>query len=136
MKLTVTSVDYNPPELNEQVPFSFAIVRMLPGPDRPDYWLGKLDEPLRWIDDHNEHWVEYVAVSARWQATKIEPNMSNTPIGIAYVTDPSQIEEPNLSFDKYKYVAIGVANEVQGTSSPTGLTSIISGRIAKTFEKG
>ena len=37
MKLTVTMVDYNPPDLNDQVPFSFALVRQIPGPDRPDW---------------------------------------------------------------------------------------------------
>jgi hypothetical protein len=136
MKLTVTTVDYNPPELSEQVPFSFAIIRMLPGLDRPDYWLGQLDEPLRWIDDDHERSVDYVVVSARWQGTQIEPHMSNTPIGIAYVTDPSQIAEPSLSFDKCKYVAIGIASEVEGTNPPAGLASIISGRIARAFGKG
>ena len=54
MRLTITSVDYNPPELTDQTPFSLAIMRRIPGPDRPDYWLGHLDAPLRWLDANFE----------------------------------------------------------------------------------
>lgn len=136
MKLTITSVDYNPPELTDQVPFNLSIIRMLPGPDRPDYWLGKLDKPIRWISDKHEREVEYLTVCARWQGTQIEPNISDMPIGIAYVVDPTQVDDRAVDFEKCKYVAIGVASEVEGTEAPAGLTGIIAGRIARAFGMG
>jgi hypothetical protein len=136
MKLAVTSVDYNPPELNDQIPFTAELLRMLPGPDRPDYWLAKADTPLRWIDDNHQRRIEYLVVCARWQGTQIEPKMSNLPIGIAYVTDSAQITEPSLSFDKCKYVAIGIASKVAGAELPAELDHIISGNIAPGFGMG
>ena len=136
MKLTVTMVDYNPPDLNDQVPFSFALVRQIPGPDRPDYWLGRLDSPLRWVDEGRERQVEYVVVSARWQGTQIEPRVEHLPIGIAYVTDPSQMDDAELSFDKCRYVAIGTASETEGGSVPPGLGASMAGIIAPAFGLG
>jgi len=120
MKLTVTSVDYNPPELNEQVPFSLTLLRMIPGPDRPDYWLGVLDRPLRWIDGNHERVVKNVIVCARWQGTQIGPSFQNLPVGIAYVTDATQVDDPSVSFEKCRYVAIGMAHETESKPAPRG----------------
>ncbi len=87
MELTVTSVDYAPPELSEQVPFKIKLLRVLPGGDRPDYWLGELTEPLFWLKDHRRIHIDHVVVCARWQGTQIAPFVQHLPIGIAYVTD-------------------------------------------------
>jgi hypothetical protein len=136
MDVVVSSVDYNPPELAEQVPFEFALLRVLPGPDRPDYWLGALHRPMRWIDDNVEKSVEHVIICARWAGTQIEAGFANLPIGIAYVIDPSLLNEPHLSFEKCQYVAIGIASDVSGGRPPPELTDILSGNIARAFGIG
>jgi hypothetical protein len=136
MIVLVSSVDYNPPELNEQVPFRFTLLRMLPGPDRPDYWLGSLDTPIRWLDDDRERFVEHLVVCARWAGTEIGPGFQNLPIGIAYVTDPTQLDDADMRFDKCRYVAIGVASVIGGSATPPKPKDIIGGQIAALSDLG
>lgn len=136
MELTVTSVDYAPPELNEQVPFRIKLLRLVPGPDRPGYWIGEVVRPLRWISDNHETEVENVVVCARWQGTKIAPFVQNLPIGIAYVTDHSLLGDPGIDFGKCKYVAIGVAHETEDKAEPLPSNGILAGRIDRAFGFG
>lgn len=137
MELTVTSVDYAPRELDEQVPFKAKLLRLLPGPDRPDYWLGEVSPPLFWIKNNHRIEVGYVIVCARWQGTQIEPRVRDLPIGIAYVTDPSQLADESVHFEKCEYVAIGLAHEIsEDESPPTPTDKIQAGRIGKAFGRG
>ena len=136
MELTVTSVDYAPPELDEQVPFKVKLVRMLPGSDRPDYWLGELSKPLFWIKDNHCIRIEHIVVCARWQGTQIEQRVQHLPIGIAYVTDRSQVTADTLDFAKCEYVAIGLAHETSQLPAPTASTPIQAGTIGRAFNKG
>ena len=136
MDVAVSSVDYEPPELSEQVPFTFTLLRMLPGPDRPDYWLGTLRQPLRWIDDNVERSVPHIVICARWAGTQIEEGFANLPVNISYVIDPAQVTDPELSFDKCRYVAIGIASDVSGGRILPKLTNILSGSIARGFGFG
>ncbi len=47
MELHVTSVDYAPEELHDQVPLVFELLREIPGSDRPDYWIGRCKTPIQ-----------------------------------------------------------------------------------------
>ena len=118
MELTVTGVDYAPPELNEQVPFKVKLLRPIPGPDRPDYWLGEVSQPLLWIKDSRRIEITHLILCARWQGTRIEPHVQDLPIGIAYVTDPTQLADQTVCFEKCAYVAIGFAHETSGNATP------------------
>jgi hypothetical protein len=131
MKLKVTSVDYEPSELKDQVPFKVKLLRLLPGPHRPvhgphrpDYWLGELLKPLFWMNGNQRVQIDHVVLWARWQDTQIAPFIRYLPIGIAYVIDPTQITDETVNFDKCKYVAIGVAHET------------LAGRIGRLFDFG
>jgi hypothetical protein len=137
MNLTVTWVDYNPPELSERLPFTIKLLRQLPGPDRPDYWLGELGSPVAWTKDGHDLSIDHVVVCARWQGTSIEPLASDLPINIAYVTDPSQVEDQGVSFDKTEFVAIGGANvSDRDPVVMPGSTQIQIGHIAPAFGVG
>jgi hypothetical protein len=136
MELTVTSVDYAPPELDQQVPFKIVSLRMLPGPDRSDYWLGELSAPLFWMRDNHRVPIDHVVVCARWQGTQIAPCVQHLPIGIAYVTDPSQVAADRLDFDKCHYIAIGLAHETSGQEAPAGPSPIQAGTIGRAWGKG
>lgn len=106
MDLTVSTVDHAPGDLYDQIPFAVALLRELPGPDRPDYWLGELTAPLRWAaapDGPVE--VSHMVLTARWQGTSIGPGAKQLPVGIAYVTDQSLLEDDELDFAKCEYVA-------------------------------
>jgi hypothetical protein len=137
VELTVTGVDHAPPELNEQVPFKIKLLRLIPGLDRPDYWLGEVLPPLFWMKDDQRIEITHLVVCARWQSTKIEPHIQDLPIGIAYVTDPTQFGDETVHFDKCKYVAIGFAHETSGNDGPPSPTGgIKSGRIGNAFGLG
>jgi hypothetical protein len=97
---------------------------MLPGRDRPDYCLGELAKPLFWLKANHRIQIDHVVVCARWQGMQIGPRVQHLPIGIAYVTDPSQAAADTLDFDKCRYVAIGLAHETSEQTAPTDPTPI------------
>lgn len=136
MKLSVTSVDYAPLELHSQTPFEVKLLRELPGPDRTDYWIGELSLPLRWMHENHEREISHLIVTARWIGMRIEPNVTNIPIGIAFVTDMSQMDDPSVDFNKCRYIAIGIANETAGGVKPEPLGTILQGNIARAFGMG
>ena len=92
MELTITGVEYSPVELDEQIPLVVTLLREMPGDDRPDYWLGELKTPIMWIDKNHERKITHIILAARWKGTRIEPNVKNLPVGIAYVTDASLLK--------------------------------------------
>jgi len=136
VKLSILSVDYAPEELYDQTPFAIRLLRQVPGPDRPDYWLGELEQPLRWLNDNHLQEITHVVVAARWVGTQIEPHVSNLPVGLAYVIDRAQLDASQLDFNMCKYVAIGLATEVEGGNKPEPLTNVIAGHITRAFGKG
>lgn len=136
MQLTITTVDYAPEDLYEQVPFVVDLIRQVPGDDRPDYWVGALHVPIRWLVDNHVREVTHLVVAARWQGTEIAPGAENLPVGIAYVTDPSVLNDEHLDLAKCAYVAIGISTETGGGAKPTPLKEILSGRIARGFGTG
>jgi len=134
MELHVTSVDYAPEELHDQVPLVFELLREIPGSDRPDYWIGRCKKPIQWIDGNKE--ITHVVIAARWEGTRIEPHVENLPIGISYVTDDSVLTDEVLDFDKCSYVAIGISHETAGDPPPKKHEGILAGTIGRFFDKG
>ncbi|MGE0358850.1 MAG: hypothetical protein AB7P08_18245 [Burkholderiales bacterium] len=136
MQLTITSVDYAPGDLYDQVPLVVDLIREIPGDDRPDYWLGSLRAPIRWLVDNHIREVTHLVLAARWQGTAIATGAENLPVGIAYVTDQSVLNDAHLSLGKCAYVAIGISTETGGGAQPTPLKNILSGTIARGFGTG
>jgi hypothetical protein len=136
MELIVTGVDYAPAELDDQVPFEIKLIRILPGPDRLDYWLGQLASPLFWLRDNQRVSVDHLVIAARWQGTRVAPLIQNLAIGIAYVTDLTLLNDSTLDFSKCQYVAIGIAHETSGNPAPKKPSAILAGTIAPAFGLG
>lgn len=136
MELTIVDVDYAPAELYDQCPIIVKLIREIPGPDRPDYWLGEPKVPIKWIKDNFERRVNYIVLASRWENTRIEPNAKNLPVGIAYVTDETLLDDSRLIFDKCTYVAIGFSHVGDVVESMTNTNKILSGRIGKFFGTG
>ena len=111
-RIRVTDVDSAPDELYEQTPFEASLLRKIPGPDRPDYWLAQLENPLRWLKDGNAIQVTHLILAARWVGCEICQTMQHTPINIAYVVNPEALQDPTLDFGKCAYVAIGTADAI------------------------
>ncbi|HEX9391162.1 MAG TPA: hypothetical protein VF928_07605 [Usitatibacteraceae bacterium] len=136
MRLTITSVDHAPEKFHAITPIEVRLIRRLPGPDRPDYWLGEVLKPFEYMVDAGTLVARHFILAARWQGTQIEPKVENLPINIAVVTDDSQLTELCVDFAKSNFVAIGLANEVEGGSSPEPLTNIMAGTIGRFFGRG
>src|SRR3981081_4348387 len=96
MRAEILSVDYAPDDLYGQVPFGAEVIRELPGPDRPDYWLAKLDRPISFAKDGREREVRWIVLSARYVGKVIRPNVGRVTIGLAYVMDEAQADLPSL----------------------------------------
>jgi len=93
MKMSVTSVDYAPPEREGQTPFQLELLRKIPG-----------------IDGRGRNY--WIAVAARWQGTQIGSGMRQIPVNIPFVTDISLLEDSVLDIKKCTFVAIGTADEL------------------------
>lgn len=127
----ITSIDIGPEELVEQLPVTARLLRMLPGPDRPDYALAVAEEPLRFTStvdalaaqgipvaglDRRYVRVESdgtvlatvfgLAMAARIVGQSFHPTMVDLPVNLALVIDPTQMSDPALDFSKCSYVAV------------------------------
>jgi len=109
---TVTGADYAPEDLHDQTPLKARLIRQIPGPDRPDYWLAELDRPVTWRRGSTERRITHLVVCSRHEGTVISEDMAGLLIGIAYVTDQSVLEDEVLDFGKCQYVAIGTADTI------------------------
>ena len=106
-RLRVTSVDSAPEDLYEQVPFTARLLRKVAGPDMPDYWLAELDKPLSWVDAGASRQVTHIVLGTRHEGQTITEDFTRLTVGLAYVTDPSALNDADLSLAKCRYVAIG-----------------------------
>ena len=127
MRVRVTKIDDGPLELSGQTPFEVEIVRCIPGPDRPDYWLGRLEQPLTWNQEESQRTVTYVLLAAKLVGMHVRPGMRNVPVGIAYVTDESLLQDKDLQFSKCAYVAVGIAEDVTRSFWRSVLSRLRSG---------
>jgi hypothetical protein len=138
MYLTITALDFGPQDLYEQLPIVVDLFRSIPGDDRPDYWLGAVKRPIRWqVKNQNRvRDVTHLVVVARWTGTTVEFGAENLPIGIAYVTDESVLDDAHLDFAKCAYVAIGTATEALDGRTPKPREKIRAGSVAPAFGTG
>ena len=131
MQLTITSVDYAPEELDEQIPIVVNLQRQISGNDRPDYWLGEVKSPIRWMNENHELRITHLVLTARWAGTSIEPGVKDLPVGIAYVTDETLLEDEKLDLKKCIYIAIGVLSESGGGEPAKKNGTPLSGTIGR-----
>jgi hypothetical protein len=136
MELTITSVDYAPGELYDQMPLVVDLLKEISGPDRPDCWIGQLRTPVKWIHENHEMFVTHVVLAARWEGTRIEADVENLPVGIAYVTDQSLLDDAKLDYEKCIYIAIGISHETGGGKPIKETKNILSGTIGRSFGLG
>jgi hypothetical protein len=108
LRVRVERLDYAPEELVRQAPFDLTFVRVLRGPDRPDYMLFSLGKPVSWKGERATHMV----LCARWVGTSIGPKVRDLPVNIAVVRDQALLSSSDLRFEQADYAAIGVATDV------------------------
>ena len=135
MRLAIDNID-GPRDLADKAPVIVDLVRQIPGPDRPDYWIAALERPLSVAVDGHDREVTHLILSARWVGTAIAPGMKHTPVGVAYAIEGSLLTDEQLSFAKCRYVAIATASDISDGSPPPTLTKILAGHIGAAFGLG
>ncbi len=106
-RLRITSVDSAPEDLYGQVPFTAKLLRKVAGPDKPDYWLAELENPLSWIDAGALRQITHIVLASRYEGQTITEDFTRLIVGLAYVTDTSVLSDADLTFTKCRYVATG-----------------------------
>lgn len=125
-RIVLDKCDIGPDDLPEQLPLGGELIRVLEGPDRPDYCLVRPERAIAFRPPAGFDLskvrpdliggllgfegqlvrVPALIVAARMLHEQIQPSSRNLPVGLAYVIDPSQIQDSRLSFEKIHYAAI------------------------------
>ena len=108
IKIKLVNSDYAPDSFDKQLPIECELIRMIPGKDRPDYWIAKSNKTLT----YEKYKINYLIVATRFVGWKIKKEMKATLLGVAYVLDESVIYDDILDFDKCKYIAISTGIEI------------------------
>lgn len=136
MELTIRGVAFGPGDRSDPVPLTVTLLHELPGPDRSDYWLGELEQPFHWESDSDGSFeISHLVIAAQWENTSIYPGVSRLPVGIAYVIDPSILDDDRLDLAKIRYVATGVADDTTAGRPAPPPKSGVAGVIARAFGK-
>jgi len=135
MDLTILGLAFKSGDRSDDVPMTVTLIRELPGSDRPDYWLGVLAQPLHWVSDSEGSFeVSHVVVASQWEGTRVQDGVARLPVGVAYVVDPSLLDDDRLDLEKIRYVATGVADDTTPGREPLASPAAF-GFIASLFRK-
>lgn len=134
-KVVITGFDVAPAELEWQLPVRGELRRLMPGPDRPDYSLLVLEQPLHFYppesfdlsrvqdgqrteDRRGRSMVRVNAllVCSRFVGQQLHPGMTDLPVSLAYVIDPSLAQDAVVDFAKIEFAATGSLSEVAATA--------------------
>lgn len=111
-KIEITEIEQGPSDLDLQLPIKAEVTKQIPGKDRADYMLAKLEKPVFWVDktkNINTEIANFVIIS-KFKGQTIDISMKDLTIAIAYVTDNSVVNDSMLDLRKVKYVAVGKAS--------------------------
>lgn len=135
MELRLRSLDFAKGDRSEEIPLNVTLLYTIPGPDRPDYWLGRLREPFQWVSHSGGSFeVTHLVLATQWESTQMHEGVTSLPVGIAYVIDQSLLQDDELDLEKIRYVATGVADDLTADERPFAATvSKLTGAFAKVF---
>lgn len=143
--IRITRLDLGPQELVDQLPVTAQLLRMLPGPDRPDYALAVASTPVRFtstVDALAAQGIPVAGIDPRWVRVEpdgtvratvfglvlaprvvgaaLHPTMVDLPVALALVIDPTQMSDPAVDFAKCSYVAVAFVTTVQPVEGAQG----------------
>lgn len=102
MRVKLISCDYAPADMPEQLPISCEVIRRIPGEDRPDYYIARCEQDIR----YNRYTIRYLIIAPRFFGQELKQNLDEIALGVAYVGDESLLKDDKLDFNKCTYVAI------------------------------
>lgn len=111
-KIEITAIEKGPDELNLQLPINAEAVKELPGKDRPDYVLAKLESPILWVNKEKgiNKEIDFVVLCAKFKGQSVTSSMKEMTVALAYVIDNSIQKDAMLNFKKCKYIAVVTAS--------------------------
>ena len=133
--VAVTALDGLCAGLSDHLPLRGELLRVIPGPDRPDYALMLLDEPVvvplpAGLDparvpaearaagpDGPRLVCHALVICSRFVGEQLAPDMRDLAINIALVVDGSVLGDEVLDFAKAVPVDLGVLN-LAGSAAP------------------
>jgi hypothetical protein len=71
--------------------------------------LARLHRPLTWSHDGTVRTIQHIVLASRYAGQSVTGAIGNITVGLAFVTDDSQLDLPALDMHKCAYVAIGEA---------------------------
>jgi len=132
MELIVRGLAFKSGARSDAGELSVTLLRELHGPDRPDYWLGALSQPVHWVSEAGGSFeVTHIVLASQWEGTRVRAGVTRLPVGIAYVLDPSLLDDEQLDVSKISYVATGVADDADSgrSESPTSTVARVTARL-------
>ena len=117
-------------DTQEQLPVHATPRLTLPGPDRPDYVVCVLDEPVRYRlgpdfdvartqpefrgDDERGPYlvIHAIVVCALFQGQQLHAGMRSLPVQVAFVIDNTVASDTALDFSKCDYIGQGLLTDV------------------------
>jgi hypothetical protein len=107
-KIEISEIEKGPKELELQLPIQAKALKLLPGKDRSDYVLVKLEHSVMWIDaakdERNE--IEYLVLCSKFKGQSVDSSMKEMTVALAFVLDNSIIKDKKLDLKKCKYAAV------------------------------
>lgn len=112
------------------LPLRAELIRVLPGPDRPDYCLAQTEHRILYRPDPKSFdesrvdaeflrhdpagspvvLVYCVVIAARFAGTQVSPDMKDLWVNLAYVIDNSVHRDDRMDLAKLDYVAVARIN--------------------------
>lgn len=136
-RFSIDSIDVGADDLVPQLPRTGRLLRVVPGPDRPDYCLAVLDEALthrtslsvleslgvdpaaadpRMIRVHEDGTVDLlvfgIVIAARMAGAQVHAGMRDFPVALAYVVDNTAMADELLDLHKVLYVAVAMVTDL------------------------
>ena len=105
MRFSITSLDDASEDLDGLLPVKGAVLRQIPGPDRPDYHLAAVDSPFEWKKEKKK--ISHIILAGHLVGDVLAPTTRGVGFGIAYVLDDAVLSDTTLDFKKCFYAAIG-----------------------------
>ena len=135
MDLRLRSVAFKTGDKSDDIPLKVTLLRQIPGPDRPDYWIGALEKPFKWISgsEPGAFEITHLILATQWEETSVRPGVTRLPVGIAFVVDPSLLDDRELDLEKIRYVADGVADDPDAPPSPKSWSARVAGVVEGMF---
>jgi hypothetical protein len=109
----IDQVDAGPASLADAVPVRAELLRLIPGPDRPDYALAVLEHPIAVPPDEavgGGRTVHAVVMAPRLVGQQFAPDLRDLQVALAYVIDDSLATDDTLDLAKVGYVAVATLN--------------------------